>query len=170
MKSRRVRDGLGIDCEECGRWASGRTGRVSWSRWSALCPILCLDDGRRSSHRFLSSAENKRNEEITKNRLILDTFEMKRYRNTYRDRTNRTTSSRFRRQRIVASYRANSLFATKLPSGIAGARGARVRMPSRSFRMRAVHVVHAESTTSAHLWIISEDIIPVKYLMCDKFY
>lgn len=67
-----------------------------------------------------------------------------------RDRTNRTTSSRFRRQRIVASYRANSLFATKLPSRIAGARGARVRMPSRSFRMRAVHVVHAESTTSAH--------------------
>lgn len=96
-----------------------------------------------------------KNGEITKNRLILDTFEMKRYRNTYRDRTNRTTSSRFRRQRIVASYRANSLFATKLPSRIAGARGARVRMPSRSFRMRAVHMVHAESTTSAHLWIIS---------------
>lgn len=41
-----------------------------------------------------------------------------------RDRANRTTSSRFRGQRIVAGYRANSLFAAKLPSGVAGARGA----------------------------------------------
>lgn len=57
--SRRVRDGPGIGCEECGRWAPGRTTRVLWSRWSALCPTLCLDDDHRSPHRSPSSAENK---------------------------------------------------------------------------------------------------------------
>lgn len=151
-RSRRARGGLGIDCGECGRWASGRTRRVSWSRRSALCPILCPGGDRRSSRRYLSSAENKRRK---RGKLIEESIYVrltKRYRNTHRDRANRTTSSRFRGQRIVAGYRANSLFAAKLPSGVAGARGAWVRMPSRSFRMRSVRVVHAESATSAHLW------------------
>lgn len=67
-----------------------------------------------------------------------------------RNWTDWTTSSRLRGQRIVASYRANSLFAAELPSGLAGARGTRVLMPSRSFRMRSVKMVHAGSTTATH--------------------
>lgn len=74
-RSRRARGGLGIDCGECGRWASGRTRRVSWSRRSALCPILCPGGDRRSSRRYLSSAENKRRKRgklIDKNRYTFD--------------------------------------------------------------------------------------------------
>lgn len=67
-----------------------------------------------------------------------------------RNWTDWTTSSRLRGQRIVASYRANSLFAAELPSGFAGARGTRVLMPGRSFRMRSVKMVHAGSTTATH--------------------
>lgn len=69
----------------------------------------------------------------------------------YRNWTDRTAGSRLRRQRIVASYRADRLFATELPAGFASARDARVRMPSRSFRVRSVKVVGAGGTTATHL-------------------
>lgn len=69
----------------------------------------------------------------------------------YRNWTDRTASSRLRRQRVVASYRADGLLAAELPAGFATARGARVRMPSRSFRVRSVEVVGAGGTTATHL-------------------
>lgn len=67
-----------------------------------------------------------------------------------RNWTDRTTGSRFRRQRIATSYRADGLSAAESTSGLACARGARVRMPGRSFGMRLVRVIGTGGSTAAY--------------------
>ena len=67
-----------------------------------------------------------------------------------RNWTDRTTGSRLRRQRIVTGYRADGFSAAQPSSSLAGARGAGVRMPSGSFRMRLVQAVRAGGPTAAY--------------------
>lgn len=67
-----------------------------------------------------------------------------------RDRAHGATSAWFRWQRITASHRADGFFTIKPSASLTSTRGAAVRMPSRSLRMRLVQMVHARSSTAAY--------------------
>lgn len=67
-----------------------------------------------------------------------------------RDRTHRAASARFRWQWIIAGNRADGFLAIKPPAKLASARGAAVRMPSRSLRTRLVQMIRARSSTAAY--------------------
>ena len=67
-----------------------------------------------------------------------------------RNWTGGATSTRFRRQRVLASHRADGFSTTESPSGLAGACGARIRTPGRSLWMRLVQMVRAGRSTATY--------------------